>query len=63
MLATTGRRAGVIGWPLTVVCLLSVGIMVAAAFLPFAPPWGGVAGIGAALVLGVAFLVKARRAD
>ena len=63
MLATAGRRIGVIGWPLTIVCILSVGIMVAAAFLPFAPPWGGVAGIGAALVLGIAFLVKARRAN
>ena len=63
MLATAGRRAGVIGWPLTIVCILAVGVMVAASFVPFAPPWGWVAGIGAALVLGIAFLVKARRAD
>jgi hypothetical protein len=63
LLATTGRRTGVIGWPLTVICILAVGVMVGASFVPFAPPWGWVAGIVAALVLGVAFLVKARRAD
>jgi len=62
MLATAGRRAGVIGWPLTIVCILAVVVMVAASFVPFAPPWGWIAGIGAPLVLGIAFLVKARRA-
>ena len=62
MLATAGRRAGVIGWPLTIVCILAVVVMVAASFVPFAPPWGWLAGIGAPLVLGIAFLVKARRA-
>ena len=63
MLATAGRRTGVIGWPLTIVCVLAVVVMVGASFVPFAPPWGWVAGIGVALVLGIAFLVKARRAD
>ena len=63
MLATAGRRTGVIGWPLSIVCIVAVGVMVAASFVPFAPPWGWIAGIGAALVLGIAFLVKARRAD
>ncbi len=63
MLATAGRRAGVIGWPLTIVCIFAVVIMVAASFVPFAPPWGWIAGIGATLVLGIAFLVKARSAD
>ena len=63
MLSTAGRRTGVIGWPLAIVCIIAVGVMVATAFVPFAPPWGSLAGIGAALLLGVAFLVKARRAD
>jgi len=63
MLATAGRRTGVIGWPLTIVCVLAVVVMVGASFVPFAPPWGWVAGIGVALVLGIAFLAKARRAD
>ncbi|MET0716175.1 MAG: hypothetical protein ABWY57_14790 [Mycetocola sp.] len=62
MLATVGRRTGVIGWPLAIVCILAVGIMVTASFVPFAPPWGSLAGVGAAFVLGVVFLVKARRA-
>ena len=62
MLATAGRGTGVIGWPLTILCVLVVVVMVATSFVPFAPPWGWVAGIGAALVLGVAFLVKSRRA-
>ncbi len=63
MLATAGRRAGVIGWPLTIVCILAAGVMVAAPFVPFVPPWGSLAGLGASLVLGIAFLVKALRAD
>ncbi len=61
MLATAGRRAGVIGWPLAIVCVVAVAVIVGSSFVPFAPPWGWIAGIGALLVLGIAFLVKARR--
>lgn len=62
MLATAGRRAGVVGWPGAIVALVGALPMVVTHLLPFQPPWGIIGGLAATLVLGIVFLVKARRA-
>jgi len=61
-LAVAGRRRGVVGWPLSILALAAAALSIGQFLLPFAPPWGLVAGIGFAFVAGVAFLVAARRA-
>ncbi|KRC61731.1 hypothetical protein ASE14_12960 [Agromyces sp. Root81] len=61
-LATIGRRRGVVGVPLAIVAFLAAAAMVAQLLVPFAPPWGTLAGLGFALTAGIAFLVKAKRA-
>lgn len=61
-LAVAGRRRGVVGWPLSILALLAAAASIGQFLVPFAPPWGLVAGIGFAFVAGVAFLVAARRA-
>jgi len=61
VLATSARRAGVVGWPLAVVALLAA----AAIFVPSAAmllPFGIVVLIPALITVGIAFLVKSRRA-
>ena len=59
---TAGRRHGVVGWPLSIVALVAAAVSIGQLLVPFAPPWGSIAGLGFALVAGIAFLVKARRA-
>lgn len=61
-LGTVGRRAGVIGWPLAIAAFVAAGATAAAFFVPFAPPWSTICGLVYALVLGVALLVKSRKA-
>jgi hypothetical protein len=62
-LSTIGRRRGVVGWPLSITAIVAAAIMVSQLLVPFAPPWGTLAGIAFVLAAGIAFLVKARRAD
>lgn len=60
-LAVAGRRRGVIGWPLSILALLAAGASIGQFLVPFAPPWGLIAGLGFAFVAGISFLVTARR--
>ena len=62
LLGTAGRRARVVGWPLAVVAFAAAAISAGTFLFPFAPPWGSIASIFAGFVLGIAFLVKARKA-
>lgn len=60
--ATIGRAHGVVGWPLAIAAA-AVVIAIALPFLmPFSPPFGLFTAQLYALALGIAFLVKARRA-
>lgn len=59
---TAVRRAGVIGIPLAVVGGVSLIGPVLVLALPFSPPWGSIGVLGFALVLGIAFLFKSRKA-
>ncbi|WP_448002259.1 hypothetical protein [Agromyces bauzanensis] len=61
-LAVAGRRRSVIGWPLSILALLAAGASIGQFLVPFAPPWGLIAGIGFAFIAGISFLVTARRA-
>ncbi|SEB58801.1 hypothetical protein SAMN04489806_1199 [Paramicrobacterium humi] len=61
LLLTAGRRSGLIGVPLSVVLCLALAAFVAGVVTPFSVPWGMIAFVLQALVLGVAFLVKAHR--
>jgi len=61
LVGTAGRRARIVGWPLAIVAFAAAAITAGSFLLPFAPPWGSLASIAAGLVLGIAFLVKARR--
>lgn len=60
-LATAGRRAEVIGWPLTIVGILVLAGVAVNLLLPFSPPWALVGSILFVLIVGIAFLVKSRR--
>jgi len=60
-LAVGGRRRGVVGWALSILALLAAGASILQFLLPFAPPWGLIAGIGFAGVAGVSFLITSRR--
>ncbi|MBA3282218.1 MAG: hypothetical protein H0U29_08315 [Acidimicrobiia bacterium] len=61
MVATAGRRAGVVGTPLGVVLALSAVGWVPALAVPFSVPWPLVGFVLTMLVLGIAFLVRSRR--
>jgi hypothetical protein len=61
MVATAGRRAGVVGTPLGVVLALFALGWVPALALPFSVPWPLVGFVLTMLILGVAFLVRSRR--
>jgi len=61
MVATAGRRAGVVGTPLGVVLALSALGWVPALALPFSVPWPLVGFVLTMLILGIAFLVRSRR--
>lgn len=61
LLATTARRAGVIGTPLAVVVGLSLLGPVTGLALPFGSPWWLVGYVLSLLVIGCTFLVRSRR--
>lgn len=61
LLATTARRAGVIGTPLAVVVALSLAGPVAGLALPFGSPWWLMGYVLSLLVIGCTFLVRSRR--
>lgn len=56
------RRRGIIGWPLAVLAIICAAMSASPVFLPFAPPWGAIGPLLYLLVLGVALLVKSRKA-
>jgi len=60
LLGTSGRRAGIVGWPLAVVCFAAV-VVIGAPALILLLPFGVLALIPVFAVLGVAFLAKSRR--
>lgn len=61
MVATVGRRAGVVGMPLGVVLALSAVAWVPALSVPFSVPWPLVGGVFTMVTLGITFLVRSRR--
>jgi hypothetical protein len=61
MVATAGRRAGVVGMPVVVVLALSVLAWVPALVVPFSAPWPMVGFIVTMLILGISFLLRSRR--
>lgn len=62
MLMTVARRAGVIGVPLTIVVGVFLLGFLEPFLVPFSAPWGMIGFVVQALVLGIAFLVKSRKA-
>jgi hypothetical protein len=56
------RRRGIIGWPLAILAFVLAAVTASPFFMPFSAPWGMIAGLGYLLILGVALLVKSRRA-
>ena len=61
MLATAGRRAGVVAMPIVVVLALSALAWVPALVVPFSIPWPMVGFLATILVLGISFLLRSRR--
>ncbi len=61
MVATAGRRAGVVGLPVSLVLVVPVLLQVVPLAMPFAPPWPLVGHILAMLILGISFLLRHRR--
>jgi hypothetical protein len=61
MVATAGRRAGVVGRPLGVVLALGVLAWVPALVVPFSVPWPLLGSIATMLILGISFLLRSRR--
>jgi hypothetical protein len=62
LMTTAGRRAGVIGVPLTVVLLLPVAALVLTLAWPFSVPLLPIIGyVLATLILGISFLIRSRR--
>jgi hypothetical protein len=61
MVATAGRRAGVVGMPIVVVLALSALAWVPALVVPFSVPWPLVGFIMTMLILGISFLLRSRR--
>lgn len=60
VLATAGRRAGVVGTGLAVVCVVAAAVILVP-MLVFAVPFGVLVLIPALLTLGVGFLLRSRR--
>jgi hypothetical protein len=56
------RSRGIIGWPLAVLAIVCAAVSASPLFLPFSPPWGAIGPLLYLLVLGVALLVKGRKA-
>ena len=61
MVATAGRRAGVVGMPLGVVLALSALAWLPALAVPFSVPWTLVGFMLTIPTLGISFLVRSRR--
>lgn len=61
LLATTGRRAGLIGRPLSAVFGLFAVVPLYQAVVPFATPWPLIIAVLGSLVLGIALLLKSRK--
>ncbi len=61
LLATTGRRAGLIGRPLSAVIGLFAAVPLYQAVVPFATPWPLIIAVLGSLVLGIALLLKSRK--
>ena len=61
LLATTGRRAGLIGRPLSAVFGLFAAVPLYQAVVPFATPWPLIIAVLGSLVLGIALLLKSRK--
>lgn len=61
MVATAGRRAGVVGTPLAVVLVLAAVGWVPALAVPFSVPWPMFSCVLTMLILGIVFLVRSRR--
>ena len=61
MVATAGRRAGVVGMPVVVVLALCVLAWVPALVVPFSVPWPMLGSVVTMLVLGISFLRRSRR--
>ncbi|TYL53861.1 hypothetical protein [Agromyces mariniharenae] len=60
-LATAGRRAGVIGWPVALIGFAATVALAVPFFVPFSAPWGAVGVLTFVLVAGGAFLLRSRR--
>ncbi len=61
MVATAGRRAGVVGLPVALVLAVTVLVQVVPLLLPFSPPWPLVGHVLTMLILGISFLLRSRR--
>ena len=61
-LATAGRRAGILGWPLALTGFAAAVACAVPFMLPFSVPWGLFAVPLYVLITGVAFLVRSRHA-
>ena len=61
MVATAGRRAGVVGMPIAVVLTLSALAWVPALVVPFSVPWPMLGAIVTIPILGISFLVRSHR--
>lgn len=61
LLATTGRRSGLIGRPLSVVFGVFAAIPLYQAAVPFATPWPILVAVLGSLILGIALLVTSRK--
>ncbi|MEV1129015.1 hypothetical protein [Agromyces sp. NPDC049794] len=60
-LATAGRRAGILGWPLAVTAFAAVAALALPFLMPFTPPWGLIGVLLFVLVAGIVFLFRSRR--
>lgn len=56
------RSRGIIGWPLAVLAIVCAAVSASPLFLPFSPPAGAIGPLLYLLVLGVALLIKGRKA-
>jgi hypothetical protein len=61
MMATVGRRAGLVGVPVALVLALLVLVQIVPIALPFSAPWPLVGYVLAMLILGISFLLRSRR--
>lgn len=60
--AFAARSRGIMGWPLAVLAIVCAAASATPLFLPFSPPWGTIGPLLYLLVLGVALLIKGRKA-